>query len=160
LQVSDDPYELAFNEAIRGLEQQDGIRRSYQDRAGTIILAATVATGFFAPLAWPAPHGARHDAALIAVGAFVVSMLAVLVVLRPRRGWEFANDPRALLQDYIEPAEGLPVSIQAIRRDLAIHLAESHDGNSDRLRELYVFILIAAGSLIIEMLAWILSLAL
>ena len=45
------------------------------------------------------------------------------------------------------------MSIQAIRRDLAIHLAESHNGNVHRLRELYVFILIAGGSLIIAMLA-------
>ena len=155
--MSDELYDLALSEAIRGLEHQERSLDSYHSRAATIIAAATIATGFLAPLAWPGRgHGAREAAAAVAVVAFVGVVAAVLVVLRPRSSWGFVNDTGKFIGTYIETDE--PLSVPATKRDLALHFGESYNTNEKRL-EWVSYTLMAAGfALVVEMVAWLVSL--
>jgi hypothetical protein len=45
-------------------------------------------------------------AAWIAIGCFVLLGFAVLLVLWPRRDWEFSLAPDQFIATYLEPAEG------------------------------------------------------
>jgi hypothetical protein len=157
--ASDAQYDLAYTEALRALDQQDRVRESYQSRAGTIVAASTIATGFFAPIAWPNRHGNQHTAAVVAVAAFALTVAAVLIAIRPRKGWGFATDPAKIIADYIEhPTE--PLTLPQTKRDLALHYGEAYTENNRRLVCIYFWVSVAGFLLFAEMLAWIASLTL
>jgi hypothetical protein len=116
-------YQLAFEEARRGLEDQERAVGELRARAGALIAAAAITTSFFGtqaigdddPSAW-----AWH-----AIGAFVLVAMTVLAVLWPRRDWEFDLSPAQFVATYLEPANDPPLDMPVIHRDLALHMGTS-----------------------------------
>src|SRR5687767_5816448 len=100
-----DAYQLAYDEAVRALSQQQSRLDSLRTRAGILLSAAAIATSFLggkaleerAPTWW----------SWTGVGAFAALSVFALLILWPRDEWKFAASPRELIQDYIESPEPL-----------------------------------------------------
>jgi hypothetical protein len=146
-------YQLAFEEARRGLEDQERAVGELRARAGALIAAAAITTSFFGtqaigdddPSAW-----AWH-----AIGAFVLVAMTVLAVLWPRRDWEFDLSPAQFVATYLEPANDPPLDMPVIHRDLALHMGTSARRNRVQLRVPMIIFRAGAILLTLEVLAWI-----
>ena len=93
--------------------------------------------------------------AWIAIIAFVVAGGCVLVVLWPRRDWEFSASAIDVIAEYIEPES---FAVQVIHRDLALHRAASFDRNARQLGQLFVVFRLGLVMLIVEVAAWMVAL--
>lgn len=82
----------------------------------------------------------------------------VLLVLRPRRDWEFTLAPDKFIATYLEPVDGDPLDFHLIERDLALHMGRSADLNRRQLRTLMTSFRVGALLLVIEVLAWVVAL--
>ena len=91
IEASREGYALAYREARMGLEDQERSVVALRARAGALVAAAAITTSFFGSQTL-----IKHDigaAAWIAIGCFVLLGFAVLMVLWPRRNWEFSLAP-------------------------------------------------------------------
>jgi hypothetical protein len=154
--ASRDGYALAYREARMGLEDQEGSVVELRTRAGALIAAAAITTSFFGGTTLE-----RHTinaAAWIAIGCFVLVGFAVLLVLWPRRDWEFSLAPDQFIATYLEPPEGKPLALHLIERDLALHMGRSAELNRRQLRTLMGVFRFGAVLLMVEVLAWVVAL--
>jgi hypothetical protein len=149
-------YELAYDEARRGLDDQERVVSEMRARAGALIAAAAITTSFFGAQA--IQESRVSVAAWIAIGCFVGVGLCVLAVLWPRHDWEFALSPSLFIATYLEPAEEEPLELWSIHRDMALHIGASAEKNRRQLR--WLMIAFRAGALLIiaEVIAWIAAL--
>jgi hypothetical protein len=93
-------YALAYQEARRGLEDQERSVVELRGRAGAQIAAPAIITSFFGSQTL-----ARHDlgtAGWVAIGCFVLLSFAVLLMLWPRRDWAFSLEPEDFIATYLE----------------------------------------------------------
>jgi hypothetical protein len=149
-------YALAYDEAKRALDEQERVVTELRSRAGILIAGAAITTSFLGdrilgrhvhPLAW------------IAIGCFVLLGLVVLILLWPWQDWTFTVNAQSLIQNYLEPAEGDPMNLPGIHRDLALHMEVSWRANDRQLRWLFVAFRVAAMLLVGEIVFWVLALA-
>lgn len=94
----------------------------------------------------------------VAVGCFVALSLAVLVILWPRRDWEFNPSPAQFINIYVEPADTEPLVLPSIHRDLALHMGNSAALNRKQLRWLTGAFRVGAVLLVAEVIAWVVAL--
>jgi hypothetical protein len=145
-------FRLAYEEAKRGLDDQEQAVVELRSRAGTLIAAAAITTSFFGSQAL---RNHVHVMSWIAIGCFVALGASVLVILWPRRDWEFTLSPERFISTYLEPTEGDPLSLALIHRDLALHMGRSAALNRRQLRWLMVAFRAGALLLMAEVIAWI-----
>lgn len=149
-------YSLAYREASRWLEYQERSVGELRARAGALIAAAAITTSFFGSQTLM-----RHDisaAAWVAIGCFVLLGFAVLLVLWPRRDWEFSLEPDQFIATYLEPVDDEPLALHLIERDLALHMGRSAERNRRQLRTLMTTFRVGAILLVVEVLAWVVAL--
>lgn len=149
-------YELAFQEARRGLEDQERAVVELRSRAGILIASAAITTSFFGEHVFSA-HRSR-PATLVAIGCFGLLGLVIVAMLWPGRDWEFSLAPARFISTYLERVGDDPVQTQLIHRDLALHMGESANLNRRHLRVLTTLFRIGAMLLIAEVMAWLLAL--
>jgi hypothetical protein len=155
-EASREGYSLAYREARMGLEDQERAVVELRARAGALVAAAAITTSFFGGQTL-----VRHSvgaAAWIAIGCFVLLGFAVLLVLWPRRDWEFSLAPDQFIATYLEPVEGEPLALHMIERDLALHMGRSAEQNRRQLRALMGVFRVGAVLLVGEVLAWVVAL--
>jgi hypothetical protein len=119
---------------LKGLSVRAPSTVALPSRAYALVAAAAITTSFFGGQTL-----VKHDisaAAWIAIGCFVLLGFAVLMVLWPRRDWGFSLAPDQFIATYLEPAEGDPLALHLIERDLALHMGRSADLNRRQLRTL------------------------
>jgi hypothetical protein len=148
-------YALAYEEAVRALSEQQAVLDNFRTRAGILLSATAIATSFLG-------GQALRDESIdiwgwIAIGCFAAVACASIVVLWPRKDWEFAASPRRLLATYVETDDPLP--LEKIHRDLALHMENSYLSNDRRLERLILLFRLAALLLAVEVGAWIVALA-
>lgn len=149
-------YSLAYREARRGLEDQERSVVELRARAGALIAAAAITTSFFGSQTL-----VRHDigaAAWVAIGCFVLLGFTVLLVLWPRRDWEFSLAPDQFIATYLEPVDDEPLALHLIERDLALHMGRSAELNRRQLGTLMTVFRAGAILLVVEVLAWVVAL--
>jgi hypothetical protein len=149
-------YALAYGEAQRGLEDQERTVVELRARAGTLIAAAAITTSFFGSQTL-----LKHDIGVsgwVAIGCFALLGFAVLLILWPRRDWEFSLAPSEFIATYLEPTDGDPLEIHLIQRDLALHMGHSAKFNRDQLNTLVTIFRFSVLLLVIEVLAWVVAL--
>ena len=152
---TENSYKLAYDEAVRALQQQQSRLDNLRTRAGILLSAAAIATSFLggkalegrAPTAW----------GWAAVGMFLALSGVTLLILWPRVEWKFAVGIRELIHDYIESDEPLPIT--TIHRDLALHMEDSYFDNERGLNRLIWSFRIASVLLSAEVIAWIIDIA-
>lgn len=147
-------YEVAYDEAVRALSEQQAVIDSFRTRAGLLLSAAAITTSF---LGAQALHGGDSSlAAWLAMVGFVGVAAVSLAILWPRQ-WEFTANPRDVIQTYIEAEE--PAPIEELHRDLSLHMHNSYTENREGLEQLAVFFQVASGLLTIEVILWIIAIA-
>jgi hypothetical protein len=67
--------------------------------------------------------------------------------------------PEDFIATYLEPADGEPLELHLIERDLALHMGGSTELNREQLNTLVTIFRYGASLLVIEVLAWVLALA-
>jgi hypothetical protein len=150
----DDPYELAYGEAVRALSiRREGLD-SLRSRAGVVLSGAAIASSLFGGRAVSTGLGLFGWAA---VASFAGLGLALLVVLWPRPEWLGTTMPSWIIETDIEVPH--PLSVELIRRDLALQIEGAYRDNTVLYEQLARSFQLAAVLLNVEMLAWIIDLA-
>jgi hypothetical protein len=151
---TDAAYELAYQEAIRGLSDLRSLFDSIQTRTGTLLAAAAIATSFLGgqslkdtgPTVW----------SWIAIACFGgVVLLAILALSRPKP--VTAAIPSSLIQTYIE--EGPPLPLPMIHRDLSLYMEATYLEDTEAVNRLRRLFEAAAILLLLEVVAWVVDLA-
>ncbi|MEA2492954.1 MAG: hypothetical protein QOJ29_865 [Thermoleophilaceae bacterium] len=148
-------YRLAFDEAVRALQEQGKVLDGLRTRSGIVLSAAAIVTSFLGGQALTA-----HSPSIwtwLAIGAFVGLALGLLVILWPRQDWAFEAVPRQIIGTYIEASDPLP--LPQIHRDLAIHMEDSYVENEGRMKPLFRSFRVSSLLLMAEISAWIVDLA-
>jgi hypothetical protein len=151
----DDPRSaFVYQEALRGLLQQQAAVQSLQARAATLIFAASFASSLLGSQALADGVGAWD---WIALGfLFAIGTLAVLL-LWPYYNLTFRFDPEHLLARYVDVAE--PMSMSAIHRELALQIMSDWQQNGRIVRRLREALQLALILLLFEIVAWFVSIA-
>jgi hypothetical protein len=151
-------YELAYEEARRALDGQEGALAAFRTRAGIVLSAVAIVTSFLGGQA----IGASGFTTLswVAIAAFAVVGVATLCVLWPDDNWQFEAIPNQVIGTYIERDDELHVPLHAIHRDLALHMENSYSSNERRrLRPLRWAFRMAVIALVAEVSIWLIELA-
>jgi hypothetical protein len=149
-----DAYELAFEEAGRALDAQERAVNELRSRAGVLIAAAAITTSFFGSRA---VSGDKLGTWVwVAVAAFAVVGVCVLLVLWPRSDWSFSASAADIISEYIEPD---PLELPLIHRDLAIHRSAAYDDNARQLKGLFLVFRLGLILLVAQVASWVAALA-
>ena len=149
-------YALAYAEATRALDEQERAVFELRSRAGQLIAGAAIATSFFGGQALAHHH--VHAMGWVAIGCFVALSITVLVILWPRRDWEFNLSPAQFISTYVEPTGEEPLPLPTIHRDLALHMGNSAELNRQQLRWLTGSFRVGALLLVAEVVSWVIVL--
>lgn len=147
-------YKVAYDEAVRALSEQQVAIDGFRSRAGILFSADTVMTSFLAGQALRGGDG--KVVAYLALAMFVSGAMTLLAILWPRR-WDFAIDSHAVIGTYIESSR--PASIGELHRELSFHMHSSYLRNESGLRKLFVYVQVANVLIAVELLLWILAIA-
>jgi hypothetical protein len=153
--MADSTYALAYEEALRGVVQQQAVLADVRGRAGTMLGAASISTSFLGGIALQDQE--LTALSWLAIGAFVAVGLLTISILLPRRGWTFRMSARKLIKDYVEAED--PAELPEMYRDLALHLEHHFDGNQRLLGQLFWLLRIASTLLVGEIVLWLVLLA-
>jgi uncharacterized membrane protein len=143
-----------YNEALRGLVQQQEALESLRVRAGTLIFASSFASSLLGSRALAAGLGPWDWLAIALL--FSIGILTV-IMLWPYYDLNFRVDPEDLLNRFVDQNE--PVSSSAMYRSLALQVESDRRSNGrivKRMREAFEFALVL---LLFNILAWLFSIA-
>src|SRR5215510_1712351 len=145
---------FVYQESLRGLLQQQAAVESLHARAATLIFAASFASSLLGSRARADGIGAWDWLALgllLAIGGLVALMLW------PYYNLTFRFDPEDLLGRYVDVAEPPPMA--AMHRELALQIKADWRRNGRVVRRLREALQLALILLLLEMVAWLFSVA-
>jgi hypothetical protein len=153
---ADDDTRAAFvyQEALRGLLQQQAAVESLHGRAATLIFAASFVSSLLGARALEDGVGAWDWTALgllVAIGALAVLMLW------PYYNLTFRFDPEELLARYVDVPE--PVPMAELHRELALRIKADWMRNGRIVRRLREAMQVALILLLAEIVVWLVSIA-
>ena len=148
--MSEAPFRLAYEEAVRALRAQADEHGSLRTRAGTILATSLLVTSFFGgqALSGKTPEG-RISLAWIAVVAFLLAGLFSLGVLFPT-DLRFASE----VGDVVSLIENTP-SGHDPHRELSLSLAGRLESNRLRINAMRWTFRISAVAVLAETVFWI-----
>jgi hypothetical protein len=152
----DDDPRLAFiyQEAVRGLLQQQTLVENMSTRAGNLIFATAFASSLLGGRALADGLGPWDWVAvilLLAIGTLVVLMLW------PYYGYRFRFDPAELLAGYVDGETHATMS--AMHRALALQAEADRAANWRIIQRLRLALQAALVLLLLEILAWLFAIA-
>jgi uncharacterized membrane protein len=145
---------FVYQEALRGLLQQQAAVESLHARAATLIFAASFASSLLGARALEDGVGAWDWIALgllLAIGALAVFLLW------PYYNLTFRFDPDELIARYVDVSQPMPMA--AIHRELALRIKGDWVRNGHVVRRLREALQIALILLLLEIVAWLFSIA-
>ena len=145
-------YRVAYDEAVRALSEQQVVIESVRSRTGLLLSAAAITTSFLGAQALRV--GDLGPPVWLAMAGFGGVALVSLAILWPRR-WEFTPGPGEVIDAYIDADE--PLSVEALHRDLSLHMSSSYSENRIGLGQLAVFFQVASCLLTAEVILWIIA---
>lgn len=154
--VADDDPRLAFiyQEAVRGLTQQQTLVENMSTRAGSLVFATAFANSLLGGAALSNGLGLwdwTAVALLFGIGGLIVFKLW------PYHQYTFRFDPEELLDQYVDGDR--PTTMSAMRRALALRIKADVAGNWRIIQRLRVALQIALLFLLLDILAWLLAIA-
>lgn len=148
---NDPRTELLYQQAVRGLQEQQAVVESIRLRAGILLSAASIATSFLSGLAI---RGHRLNAwGWSATLAFVGVGVLCLMILWPTRRWTFRMNAKKVIRDYIDGDP--PAPLAEMHRDLALHMENWSQANSRKMRWLFYYFQAASLLLGLDVVLWI-----
>jgi hypothetical protein len=145
---------FVYQEALRGLLQQQAAVESLHARAATLIFAASFASSLLGARALDDGVGAWD---WIALGLLVAIGCMAVFLLWPYYNLTFRFDPADLLARYVDVAEPPPMAV--IHRELALQIKADWQANGRIVRRLREALQVALILLIAEITAWLFSIA-
>lgn len=143
---------LVYQEAVRGLVQQQQLVESFNSRAGNLIFATAFATSLLGGQALSDGLGVWDwigIALLLSIGALLCFMLW------PYYNYTFRFDPETLIERYVDnPARA---SLSVMHRTLALTIKADMIGNWRIIGRIRLALQISLVLLLLEIIAWILS---
>jgi hypothetical protein len=153
--ADDDPRAaFVYQEALRGLLQQQAAVESLHARAATLVFAASFVSSLLGARALEDGVGAWDWIALALLVA--IGSLAVLM-LWPYYNLTFRFDPEELLARYVDVPE--PESMAEMHRELALRIKADWARNGRIVRRLREALQVALILLLAEIVAWLVSIA-
>jgi hypothetical protein len=150
--MADTTQGVAFQEALRGVTQQQAVLNDIRARASTVLGAASISTSFLGGLALDNKQGPQGWSWLPVIAFAAVGLLTIYVLL-PKAGWTFRFSAKALIRDYVEAEP--PAELAEMQRDLALHLENHYERNELRLNRLFWLLRIASALLVGEVVLWL-----
>lgn len=147
-------YAVAYEEAVRGLSEQQQVVESFRNRAGLLFSAGAITASFLGASALRG--GSANLASWLALLCFVAVASVSLAILWPRR-WESAANPRDLIETYIESET--PAPLENLHRDLSLHMHSSYLENEAGIEQFAALLQVASGFLTLEVVLWIAAIA-
>jgi hypothetical protein len=148
-------YELAYQEGLRGLAQQQAALGGLHARAGTLLAAASIVTVFLGTLALG--DGRPTRLGWLAIALFLAAAASAVYVFSPRRDWHFRASPADIIRNYVE--DDPPAPLWAIHKQLAEHMDRDLADNDRKMRPLHRAVRLANGFLAGEVVVWLVILA-
>jgi hypothetical protein len=138
---------LAYETAQRSLDKQEGLLEELRSRTGVLLAASSLAASFLGQQAFrdPSPRGF----AVAALVAFVISISASVFILLPKKNLVFAAVGAGLYEGLYALRKDLP----EVYRRLAYDLDRFWESNDKTIRWLTRAFRLAAGALVVEILA-------
>jgi len=147
-------YAVAYEEAVRGLAEQQRVAESFRTRAGLLFSAGAITASFLGAVAL---RGSSTSlASWLALLSFVAVAGASLAILWPRK-WERAANPRDVIETYIESEN--PAPLENLHRDLSLHMHDSYLENQAGIEQFAALLQISSGFLTLEVVLWIAAIA-
>jgi hypothetical protein len=151
---ADDPrLAFVYQEALRGLLQQQAAVESLHNRAATLVFAASFAGSLLGGRALTDGIGLWDwigIALLLSIGVLTV------VMLWPYYSLAFRFDAAELLADYVD---GAPTTMSQMHRALALRIKKDWVDNGRIVRRIREAFQIALVLLVAEILVWMFSIA-
>jgi hypothetical protein len=145
---------FVYQEALRGLLQQQAAVESLHARAATLIFAASFASSLLGARALDDGVGAWD---WIALGLLLAIGSLAVFLLWPYYNLTFRFDPEVLLARYVDVPEPPPKAV--IHRELALQIKADWRANGRIVRRLREALQVALILLIAEIAAWLFSIA-
>ena len=145
---------FVYQEALRGLLQQQAAIQSLQARAATMIFAASFASSLLGARALADGVGAWD---WLALGFLVAIGGLVAFLLWPYYNLTFRFDPEELLARYVDVPH--PPSMTTLHRELALEVTSDWKQNGRVVRRLREALQLALILLMLEIMAWLISIA-
>jgi uncharacterized membrane protein len=146
---------FVYQEALRGLLQQQAAVESMHNRAATLIFAAAFASSLLGGRALS--DGLNGGWEWLGVGLLLGIGLLAVVVLWPYYNLSFRFDAEELLADYVDSES--PATMPEMHRALALRIKAEWHANGrlvKRMREAFQAALIL---LLLDLVAWLLAVA-
>jgi hypothetical protein len=153
--------DFGYGEALRSLTDQATRLEQLRGRAGTLLAAASLITGFLGGLALASPtltNGvvSRPPISMwgwAAICAFCVVGVLTIAILLPYE-FRFTMDPVSIVTN----AEALGLSVEDIKSDLTTYHWANYNKNSRTLNLMYTAFTMALAVLLLETVFWIFDL--
>lgn len=154
--VAEDPrLAFVYQEALRGLLQQQAAVESMHNRAATLIFAAAFASSLLGGRALAdGLNGGWEWLGVILL--FGIGLLAV-VVLWPYYNLSFRFDAQELLDDYVDSDS--PATMPEMHRALAQRIKADWQANGRLFRRMREAFQIALILLLLDLVAWLFAIA-
>jgi hypothetical protein len=146
-------YELAYQEALRAITQQQAALESLRGRAGALLAVAAIVTSFLGGFAL----GQASRARLAGDPSFLVAAAAVAFILKFRDQWHFRSRPSVIISSYVE--DDPPAQLWEIHKQLAEHLELDFDANEQNMKLLFQALQLAYPAFAAEVGEWLVVLA-
>ena len=150
----DTRYELALDEARARLDYQREAVNGLRTRAAALLTAINISTSFLAGLAIVDKSLGPYT--WVAVGLFVGSLVACLLVIWPWEVWQFHISGNHIIKRWID-AEGNN-SLPALQYSLANMYHRHYNDNKKYLKRLAICFQISATMLALEIVGWLVAL--
>lgn len=147
---SDARIAFIYQEAVRGLTQQQGVVENMNTRAGSLIFATAFASSLLGGRALADGLGTWDWVAvalLLGIGGLIVFLLW------PYHKYTFRFDPEELLSQYVDGDKATTMS--AMHRALALRIKADMAANWRVIQRLRVALQIALVFLLLNILAWL-----
>ena len=154
-ETEDDPrLAFVYQEALRGLQQQQAAVESLHNRAGTLIFASSFASSLLGSRALTDGLGAWD---WLAVVLLLATRALTVVLLWPDDSLSFRVDAQDLRDTYVDGEA--PATMAGMHRELALRIKADWHRNGRIVRRLRESFQLALILLLLNILAWLFSIA-
>lgn len=145
--MAGDFEKLAYQEAVRGLDKQEGLLEALRTRTGALLAASSIATSFLGPHAFQ--DSSPKALAITALAAFVVSLGATAFVLLPNKKLVFTIAGPGIYEGFYPVRENM----SEVYRLLTYDLQGYWESNEQEMLWLNRAFTLATGALVAEILS-------
>jgi hypothetical protein len=143
-----------YQEALRGLTQQQAVVESLLNRAGILIFALSFANSL---LGTRALADGLDGWDWVALGSLIGVGLLAVVMLWPYYNYWFRFSPQELIERYVDGPD--PPSMATVHRELAVRIETDMARNARLVLRIRVACQLALVLLLVNLVAWLLSIA-